>query len=334
MPGPARFYFDPLVLDHATGPMHPESGARIGGCVRALAAAGFRPEAPPSPPRTMRAIEAVHAGALVERLRRACERAGPEGRSEPFSLFDSPDNPISGATFEVAVRTVGLALAAVDSAMAEGNGRGFVVSRPPGHHARAASAMGFCFLNAVAAAAADLLSTHGLSRVLIADFDVHHGNGTQELFWSDGRVGYLSVHRFPFYPGTGAADETGAGEGRGATLNLPLPAGTGSAAYAAAFEEGLERLASRLRPEFVLVSAGFDAHHRDPLGGMRVEEEGFARMTRALAGVAGAWAGGRIVSVLEGGYAPDALGASAAVHLRALSGGSPVPTGSPSPTPG
>jgi acetoin utilization deacetylase AcuC-like enzyme len=308
--------------------MHPENGARIVGCLGALAAAGFRPAAPPSPTRTEAAIGSVHSPALVERLRSACAR-GPAGRPEPFSLFDSPDNPISPATYSVAVRTVGLALAAVDSVVAGESGRGFVVSRPPGHHARAASAMGFCFFNAVAVAADDLLRTHRLSRVLIADFDVHHGNGTQELFWTDGRVGYLSVHRYPFYPGSGGEDETGAGDGLGATVNRPLPAGTRGAEYAAAFEEGLERLASRIRPEFILVSAGFDAHVNDPLGGMRVEEAGYLRMTRALVEVADRWAGGRIVSVLEGGYDPAALGASAVTHFRELSRRAAEATASP-----
>ena len=334
MPGPVRVFFDPLVLDHGTGPMHPENAERIEGCVRALAAAGIPLEAPPSPERTLFAIERVHSSALVARLREACARGSGEDPSVPFSLFDSPDNPISAATFDAATRTSGLALAAVDSVAAGESAGAFVVSRPPGHHARAASAMGFCFLNAVAVAAADLLRTRGLSRVLIADFDVHHGNGTQEIFWTDGRVGYLSVHRYPFYPGTGAADETGTGEGLGATVNRPLPAGTGGPEYAAAFESGLELLASRLRPEFVLVSAGFDAHVRDPLGGMRVAERDFARMTRALVGVADAWAGGRIVSVLEGGYDPAALGASAVEHVRALSREESGATASPSPTPG
>jgi acetoin utilization deacetylase AcuC-like enzyme len=329
MSRPVRLFFDPLVLDHGTGPMHPENGARVEGCVKALAVAGFRPEAPASPVRTGAAIEAVHSPALVARLKSACAGAGDGSRRAPFSLFDCPDNPISGATFEVVTRTAGLAIAAVDSVMAEVSRRVFVASRPPGHHARAGTAMGFCFFNTIAIAAADLLRSHRLSRVLIADFDVHHGNGTQELFWTDGRVGYLSVHRYPFYPGTGGLEETGAGDGLGATINRPMPAGSRGAAYAGAFVDGLEALASRLRPEFVLVSAGFDSHARDPLGGMCLYEEDFARMTRALVDTADAWAGGRIVSVLEGGYDPDALGRSAVAHLVALSAGLPGPTASP-----
>ena len=159
----------------------------------------------------------------------------------------------------------------------------------------------------------------------MADIDVHHGNGTQQIFWEDGRVAYLSVHRYPFYPGTGAADEQGAGKGRGATVNVPQRAGAGDGAYAGGFSAALEALAERFKPEFVLISAGFDAHERDPLGGMRVTTEGFAWMTRALEEVADTFAGGRIVSLLEGGYDEKAVGDSAVAHVRVLdrSGGLP-----------
>ncbi len=181
--------------------------------------------------------------------------------------------------------------------------------------------MGFCFFNTIAVAARDLVEHWGASRVLVADFDVHHGNGTQEIFWEDGRVAYLSVHRFPFYPGTGAAEETGGGKGRGATVNVPQRAGAGDGAYAGGFSAALEALAERFRPEFVLVSAGFDAHEADPLGGMRVTTEGFAWMSRALEEVAETFAGGRLVSLLEGGYDAGAVGRSAVAHVRVLEHG-------------
>jgi acetoin utilization deacetylase AcuC-like enzyme len=180
--------------------------------------------------------------------------------------------------------------------------------------------MGFCFLNAVAVAARDAQRRHGVGRVLVADFDVHHGNGTQETFWEDGSVAYLSVHRYPFYPGTGGRDETGSGAGLGLTVNVPLPAGAGDDAYAGGFEAALEGLLRLFRPDLVLVSAGFDAHHRDPLGGMRVSAEGFARLTRALADAADAFAGGRLVSVLEGGYDPSGTAEGALAHARVLAG--------------
>jgi acetoin utilization deacetylase AcuC-like enzyme len=218
----------------------------------------------------------------------------------------------------VALRAAALALAAADVVVAGRADSVFVATRPPGHHALADAAMGFCFFNTAAVVARDLIVHHGLSRVLIADFDVHHGNGTQHLFWEDGRVAYLSVHRFPFYPGTGAADETGAGRGRGTTANVPLPAGSGDIPYAGGFVAALERLAERFRPEFIVVSAGFDAHEKDPIGGMAVTTEGFGWMTRALRDVATTFAGGRIVSILEGGYDLDALSDSTVRHHRCL----------------
>jgi len=211
-----------------------------------------------------------------------------------------------------------LVLAAVDEVIAGATRRAFVVTRPPGHHARAGAAMGFCFFNAVAVAARDAQRRHGLGRVLVADFDVHHGNGTQETFWDDGTVAYLSVHRFPFYPGTGSRDETGSGAGLGTTANFPLPAGSGDDAFAGGLEAALDGLARRFRPDFVLVSAGFDAHHRDPLGGMRVSAEGYARLSRTLADLADAVCGGRLVSVLEGGYDPEGTAEGALAHARAL----------------
>ncbi|KAA0253800.1 MAG: histone deacetylase [Acidobacteria bacterium] len=320
VPDAVRVYHDPLVLRHDTGPFHPEQPGRVEACAAALAAAGHRLHAPPSPERTLEAISRVHPAGYVERLRQAAARAPAGAGERAFTLFDSPDNPLGAATFDAAVRAVGLTLAAVDDVLAGRARSGFVVVRPPGHHARARSAMGFCFLNTVAVAARDLLAARGLARVLVADFDVHHGNGTQELFWEDGGVAYLSVHRYPFYPGTGASDEAGAGAGRGLTVNVPRPAGSGDDPYAGGFSDALEALAERFRPEMVLVSAGFDAHGEDPLGGMAVTEEGFARMTRTLAEVARLWAGGRLVSVLEGGYDPGAVGRSAVRHVSELGG--------------
>jgi acetoin utilization deacetylase AcuC-like enzyme len=312
-------FFDPETLRHDTGPYHPESPRRLEAAVSALRMAGAVFGSPPTPERTLAAIERVHDVAYVHRFGEAC-RTSPPDVTGAFSLFDSPDNPISTSSFCAAVRATALALAAADVVMAGRADAVFVAARPPGHHALADTAMGFCFFNSVAVVARDLITTHGLSRVLIADFDVHHGNGTQHLFWEDGQVAYLSVHRFPFYPGTGAADEIGAGRGRGTTVNVPLPAGAGDAAYAGGFSVALERLAERFRPEFVLVSAGFDAHEKDPLGGTLVTTEGFGWMTRALEETAETFGGGRIVSILEGGYDADALGASAVQHHRMLVG--------------
>lgn len=314
-----KVYFDPAVLRHDTGPCHPETARRLETVVEALRVDGRRIEAPPAPERTLKAVERVHDPAYVRRFSMLCGQP-PAGFEGPFALFDCPDNPVSKGTFEASMRAVSLALAATDAVLEGRAASVFVAARPPGHHALRAGAMGFCFLNTVAIAAKDLLEHHGVSRVLVADFDVHHGNGTQDLFWDDGRVAYLSVHRYPFYPGTGAADEIGAGRGRGATVNVPLPSRSGDAAYAGGFAAALEKLSERFRPEVVLVSAGFDAHVSDPIGGMRVSTEGFSWMTRAIEEVAVAFAGGRVVSLLEGGYDPEATAAAAVEHVRVLAG--------------
>ncbi len=310
-------YFDPAVLEHDTGLYHPDNANRLEVAVDALRQDGRRIEAPPAPERTLKAVERVHDPEYVHRLSELCKQA-PADYGGPFALFDCPDNVLSAGTFEASLRAASLTLAATDAVVAGRAASVFVAARPPGHHALPSRAMGFCFLNSIAIAAKDLIEHHGVARVLVADFDVHHGNGVQDLFWDDGRVAYLSVHRYPFYPGTGAADEEGAGRGRGTTVNVPQPAKAGDAAYAGGFSAALERLAERFRPEFVLVSAGFDAHEADPVGGMCVSTEGFSWMSRALGDVADAFAGGRIVSLLEGGYDPEATAAAAVEHVRVL----------------
>ena len=178
--------------------------------------------------------------------------------------------------------------------------------------------MGFCIYANIALAAAEALARFDVNRILIADFDVHHGNGTQEIFYESARVGFLSIHRYPFYPGTGARDETGTGAGLGHTLNIPLPYGTPRREYHAAFRSGLEKLADRLRPELVLISAGFDAHAEDPVGDLGLDIEDFEILTKELVAVAETHAKGRIVSVLEGGYNVPILAGSVAAHLHAL----------------
>ncbi len=191
--------------------------------------------------------------------------------------------------------------------------------------------MGFCFFNTVAVAAAHILAA-GVSRVLILDWDVHHGNGTQEIFWKSESVFYASLHRWPFYPGTGAADEQGAGAGRGTTANFPMAAGAGNDAYSRVFSGQLAERVAKFRPEFILISSGFDSHESDPLGGMKVTEEGFAAWTRHAAEWADAFSGGRLVSLLEGGYDLNALGSSAVSHVEALGTGGEYFIRQPSPT--
>jgi acetoin utilization deacetylase AcuC-like enzyme len=227
------------------------------------------------------------------------------------------DTPFSAGTWEAALAAAGGAL---DTALASLDGRcprGLTVVRPPGHHAEPGRAMGFCFLNNVAVAAA-AARAGGCPRVAIVDWDVHHGNGTQDAFWRDPNVLYVSTHQYPFYPGSGAAEEIGAGEGRGATVNVPLPAGSGDAEYAAAFDEVVVPALRRFRPELILVSAGFDAFVDDPLAEMRVSVAGYRRMAHAVRAVADEMCQGRLVCVLEGGYDLDGLGACAAATFEIL----------------
>jgi acetoin utilization deacetylase AcuC-like enzyme len=197
--------------------------------------------------------------------------------------------------------------------------------RPPGHHATRDLSMGFCLLNNVAIAAEHLRRVHGLSRIAIVDWDLHHGNGTEAIFYDDPGVLYVSLHQYPYYPGTGAATDVGAGEGLGYNINVPFSAGVGDEGYALAFSEIVEPALRQFDPEFVLVSAGFDCHHRDPLGGMRVSERGFVEMSRRLLAVAEDHSGGRLAAVLEGGYDLDAIRSSTEVVLDELCRPTPSP---------
>jgi acetoin utilization deacetylase AcuC-like enzyme len=241
-------------------------------------------------------IALVHPPAHVERV------AATAGR--PHVAFD-PDTAASAGSWDAARLAAGSLLVVCEAILAGELANGFALVRPPGHHAERERAMGFCFFNNVAIAAA-WLRRHGVGRIAIIDWDLHHGNGTQHLFEADPDVLYVSTHQFPYYPGTGAAEEVGRGAGAGRTVNLPLPAGFGDAEYGRAFTEIVTPIVRQFRPEFVLVSAGFDCDHRDPLGGMEVTPAGFSAMAHACVDVAAECAGGRIAAVLEGG---DDLGA-------------------------
>jgi acetoin utilization deacetylase AcuC-like enzyme len=231
------------------------------------------------------------------------------------------DTAICPASFEAALYAAG-AGAALSSAVLEGKARnGLALVRPPGHHAERSVAMGFCLFNNVAITAKHLLARPDIERVLIVDWDVHHGNGTQNSFERDPSVFYFSIHQWPHYPGTGAAAERGRGPGEGTTLNVPAPAGWGDDEYLRAFREVLAPAALDFDPQFVLVSAGFDAHRADPLAEMRVTEEGYRGMTRLVMEIADECCDGRVVSLLEGGYDPQALPRSVAAHLETLMDG-------------
>jgi acetoin utilization deacetylase AcuC-like enzyme len=229
-----------------------------------------------------------------------------------------PDTVVSPASADVAQLAAGAACDAVDRIVTGQAKTALCLVRPPGHHALPNRAMGFCLFNNIAIAARVARLEHGVGRILIVDWDVHHGNGTQDTFYADGQIGFFSVHRWPFYPGTGAADETGTGAGLGATLNLPLAFGTTRDKYRERFRHKIEEFAARIRPELVLLSAGFDSHRTDPVGSLGLEVEDFAELTQIVRDVADAHAGGRIVSLLEGGYNPAVLAQCVETHLRGL----------------
>jgi len=312
-------FTDPRCLAHLTPRGYPERPERLTAIVEHLRGGGWplvegvaEPGSAGVPPALRAAVLALHDEGYVDRLERAVERGD--------SLIDSADNPLSPGTWEAAWAAVDTVLAAADWVAGGPGRRAFAAVRPPGHHAERGTAMGYCFFNNVAVAAEHLRRRHGASRVAIFDFDVHHGNGTQHLFEERADVFYASTHQYPFYPGTGAADETGRGPGAGATLNVPLPAGTGDDLYEEAIVERVLPALRRFAPEVLLLSAGFDAWRRDPLGGMEVSEEGFRRWGDLVRGLAAEVCAGRVLAVLEGGYDLERLPRLVASHLEGLAG--------------
>jgi len=287
---------DPIYKDHDAGLGHPESPDRIDAVHRALA--GLEGDLLVRSPRaaTREELLAVHTTALVDRV------AATEGHGGQLAL----DTGAGPRSYAAALRAAGAVAGAVDEVLDGSLDRAFCSVRPPGHHATRERSMGFCLFNNVAVAAARALE-RGLQRVAVLDFDVHHGNGTQDIFWEDPRVLFVSSHQFPFYPGTGAVDEVGEGPGRGFTVNLPMPAGLGDGEYGRAWREIVGPIGKEFDPELVLISAGFDAHADDPLGGMALTAAGYARLADVCASMASGAASGRVVAVLEGGYSPDGL---------------------------
>ena len=300
-------FTDPVFLGHDTGEGHPERAERLRAVGRALAAPEFAALPRPSVPAATRAqLERVHAPAFVDHVLAAIPR---EGRA-----FLDADTVVSPGSLAAALAAAGAVCAAVDAVVGGAARRAFCAVRPPGHHAKPERAMGFCLFNNVAVGAAHALAAHGLERVAIADFDVHHGNGTQAAFRRKPRILFGSSHQWPLYPGTGKAAETGVGN----VVNMPLAPGTGGAGFRAAWEGAfLDRLA-RFRPALILVSAGFDGHRRDPLGGLALDADDYAWIAERLCAAADAHCAGRVVSVLEGGYDLAALEASVAAHAAAL----------------
>jgi len=285
---------------HDPGP-HPERPARYDAVSQAVAASSAEVvEAPAAP---VEALERVHDAGYVAALERYCAAGGGQ--------LDA-DTIVNDCSFEAALRASGAAMAAVDAVLAGEVGSAFTCGRPPGHHAERATPMGFCIVNHAAVAAAHARAS-GVERVAILDWDAHHGNGTQAIFWTDPSVLYVSLHQFPFYPGTGSASERGEGTGAGATVNVPLRAGTSQREFLAAFREQAVPALRDFDPGLLLVSAGFDAHAADPLCELGLQADAFATMTRELRGI-----GAGPVMVLEGGYDLTALRDSVAAVLTAL----------------
>ena len=296
---------------HDMGGGHPERPERMLAIDRALEHEMFQPLLRDNAPSVaIEALTRVHPPEYVA----AIEQASPsQGRVK----LDA-DTSMSPGTWDAALRAAGGAVFAVDEVAAKRVDNAFVATRPPGHHAETATPMGFCFFNNAAVAARHAQAAHGYERVAIVDFDVHHGNGTQDIFWDDASVLYASTHQMPLYPGTGARSETGDHD---QIVNAPLRAGDGGEAFREAFTQTILPRLDGFRPDLVIVSAGFDAHYRDPLGNLNLKEADFAWVTQKLMDLAQRRCGGRLVSLLEGGYDLDGLGASVAAHVNALMGG-------------
>jgi acetoin utilization deacetylase AcuC-like enzyme len=306
------FVCDAIYLKHDPGAGHPERPERLTAILTRLEKDGVLQHLVRLKPAAASPewITTVHAPEYVERVRKSCQAGAP--------YVDTADAPTSRDSYEVALNAVGGVQAAVDAVMDGTVRNAFCAVRPPGHHALIDKSMGFCLFNNVAIAAKYLQKKHKLGKVLIVDWDVHHGNGTQAAFYDDPTVFYFSTHQSPFYPGTGSAEERGAGKGLGYTRNVPLPAGSGDAEYKKAFLEELKPAAASFQPDFVLISAGFDSAKGDLLGRMNVTPEGYAELTRIVKGIAQRYCQGRVVSSLEGGYNLDSLAASVEAHVRVL----------------
>ncbi len=306
------FLYHDAFLDHNTGRHHPEKSERLTAILEQLRANQLLERltqitpAPASP----ETVTLIHDPGYIAGIAKQCETS---------KLF-RPDSDTVGSpgTYRAALLAAGAVTAAVDAVYAGTARNAFCAVRPPGHHAERDHAMGFCFFNNAAIGARHARQRHAAARVAIVDWDVHHGNGTQNAFYTDPSVLYISTHQFPLYPGSGRRTETGAGAGLGFNLNIPLAAGSTDADYLGVFRSEIRPAIARFRPDLILISAGFDGHKDDPLASMRLTEQGFAGMTREMTSLAAEFCGGRLVSVLEGGYHLPALAASVSTHVAAL----------------
>jgi acetoin utilization deacetylase AcuC-like enzyme len=316
-------YYTPRYLLHEA-PGHPESPARLETAWGQIQRYGLLSDVALTepPPADLADLERVHAPRHVKTVRALAAEGGGWVDGDTFA---------SVASYDAALLAAGAAIDACSAVLGGERQNAFALVRPPGHHAVADRAMGFCLFNNVAVGAAWAVAQGGAQRALVVDFDVHHGNGTQDIFYDRGDVCFFSTHQFPLYPGTGRVGETGVGAGQGTKVNLPLPPGCGDAVYFRAFDEVLAPLARRWRPDLILVSAGYDAHWSDPLANMRLTVDGYVGLVERLRDLAAEVCGGRLVAVLEGGYNLGAVGAAVVATCQVLAGQSPIgdPLGTP-----
>ena len=313
------FLFHPAFLEHDAGPWHPERPERLIAINERLEADGLwdRLAHPKPEPAPLETIALVHDPAYIELARREIESGAPD--------LSTGDTAVCEASWRAALVAAGAATGAVDLVLSDVKTRraknAFCAVRPPGHHSRpVGGGMGFCVFNNIAIAARHARKAHGIDRVLIVDWDVHHGNGTQDAFWTDGSVCQFHTHQRGIYPGTGWENERGAGEAEGLIRNFPLLRGSGIETFERLYLEELAPAAKDFKPELILVSAGYDSHKDDPLGGLALEEEGYARLTEIVLGLADELCSGRVVMTLEGGYNLDALAASVSATVRKMLG--------------
>jgi acetoin utilization deacetylase AcuC-like enzyme len=304
-------FFDEDCIKHQTPPGHPERPERIERVWKRLNESGVikQVEHKRPSPISLEAINALHNPKVHARVQTLVQRGGDDLDADTF---------VSPTSLTAALKAAAAGCDAVDAVVEGKHANAFCLVRPPGHHATRDRSMGFCLFNNVALAAKHALTKHKLNRVLIVDWDVHHGNGTQDVFYEDGQVTFFSAHRHPFYPGTGRADETGSGKGLGQIFNLPIRYGTEPEEYRRQFRSTLERAAEKSKPELVFISAGFDAHHSDPIGDLGLDDEDFRLLLSDVQAVADVHCKGRIVSLLEGGYNLDALSRCVTAHIKAL----------------
>ncbi len=305
--------YDDIYLRHDTGPSHPENYKRLECIVDHLKTTGLWDKSTLMNPRaaTVEEIALVHERAYIDRARQLAEAGG--GQLDP-------DTTLSRDSYRAALYAAGALLTAADAIMEGMSKNAFCMVRPPGHHARPANGMGFCVFNNVAVAAQYLISRHKLKRVFIIDWDCHHGNGTQEMFYGEPGVFYMSLHRWPFYPGTGGADERGSGPGKGFTLNIPVTDGTSPEEYITSFKNAMNNDIKAFNPEFIIISAGFDGYSEDPVGGLGLAAEDFATLTGITLELAERCCRGRVLSCLEGGYNLQGLPLCVEQHLNVLLG--------------